>query len=85
MAAKAAANSPQPDLVTPYPVPTSFQVSVITDGNTGTRYAMLRIFTPTGQDIYFLDSATAKMVGGTLLRVSAATASSGLIVPPPLS
>lgn len=72
---------PQVQVVQPSPVPTTYQIAEVADQNTGKKFTMLTISTPTGRSVYFLDSTLANTVGEALIKAAANTVDSGLIVP----
>lgn len=61
---------PTPQIVSPSPVQTTFQISEVTD-ESERRCVRLSIFTATGQAVYFLDPQVAQAVGETLINKAA--------------
>lgn len=71
----------QPQVVSPSPVPTTFQVSVVTENNSGQQLVMVVVSSPTGNSVYFLDANFAQTVGEALYKTAEQAKGSGLIVP----
>ena len=72
-----------PDDVPPGPVPTGFGVIAVQDG-AGQAMVLLRVSTPSGVALYFIDPATAVQIGGALRAQGKAGLPRGpqLVTPP---
>lgn len=73
---------PQPQIIEPFPVPSTYQVATVTDDESGQQFVMLAVSSPTGRSVFFLESEIAGMVGETLIKLADQTKGSGLILPP---
>lgn len=72
----------QPQIIEPFPVPSTYQVATVTDDESGQQFVMLAVSSPTGRSVFFLESEIAGMVGETLIKLADQTKGSGLILPP---
>lgn len=70
---------PQPSIVQPQPVPTTFNVMQVMT-NDGKTLAQLTVHTPSGSHVSFLDSEVAKAVGEALIQIAGMSAA-GLLLP----